>query len=212
MAKAGGSDKLKVKAKGTKIKTLYGLTAGKEGDAELQALKAGTRQVQNLVNKRIKKLKQYEKETGITSPALAAMREKGFGDGVHLKGYDVQDLREQYKAATDFVRSDTSTIPGIKSDAQGILEDLQAVGYRGKKLSKAQYRKFKELSKKFYSERSKSALYRASGGRVSQAELREHMNRQVKQLLNKGSLNTVLEMAEQRIDSMGMYGSWEPIK
>lgn len=192
---------LKIKARGHYIKSLYDLTRGKEGEAEYQALKKGIKQVQNLVNKRIKKLKAFESETGITSPALQQLRETGRGAGISAKG-DIDTMRETYKAAYDFVKQDTSTIPGIKENVDEILSDLHKVGYRGKKLTNYQYNKFKNLAKKFYSETSKYALYRASGGRVSQAELRAHMNKEIAKLLNKGGLNTVLTMAEKRINEI----------
>lgn len=205
-----------IKAQGHYIKTLYGVTEGKTGEKEYEALKHGLKQMQNLVNKRIDKLLKLEKETGMTSPALQDLRETGYGKGVSLRGYgtDTDSLRDQYKAMIEFLKDKTSTREGVIRNMLDIEADLRKVGWRpeGEKegadydnltvhLSGDEYEKFKALAKKFYDEQTKWQFYQITGTHDQDA-LREAANKEIMELLDKGDLKTVLDMADDRMNEM----------
>ena len=119
-------------AGGRKIKTYYELTKGTYGEEEKARLKAGIKHIQNLTNKRIRKLVKFEKETGYTSPALAYLREKGLEGGISVRG-SLDDLRKQYKNVLDFLRKDTSTIGGTKAHIKSMSDLLKKEGWKPKK-------------------------------------------------------------------------------
>lgn len=213
-----------VKAKGRYIKTLYELTRGKEGEAEREALKGGLRQIQNLANKRIEKLVALEKETGVTAPALHKLRQTGFAHGVSLKGYgtDSDQYREQYKAFLDFLKDSTSTREGVTRNIIEIEQAIRDAGWRPEgeegpierdkeghviwdrlhpTLSADQYEKFKALAEKFYDEHSKYKFYLMLDTK-SQDSLQSQIGQEIIALLDQGDLDTVLQMAEQRLQQI----------
>lgn len=205
-----------VKASGKMVKTLYALTEGKEGAEEHAALKAGLKQIQNLVNKRINKLVQLEAETGVTSPALKKLRETGYAKGVSVKGYgtDTDTLRDHYKAMLEFLKDKTSTREGVTRNMLEIEKELKEAGWRpvGKDtdnltvhLTAEQYEKFKRLSEYFYSEQNKYKFYMNSDNH-DQEELRDAINKEITRLMDQGDLDTVMMMAEERMEEIYMQG------
>ena len=208
-----------VKASGKMVKTLYAVTEGKEGAEEHAALKAGLKQIQNLANKRINKLVKLEEETGVTSPALKKLRETGYAKGVSVKGYgtDTDTLRDQYKAMLEFLKDKTSTREGVIRNMLDIEKELKEAGWRpgGKDtddltvhLTAEQYDKFKRLSEYFYSEQNKYKFYMNSGSH-DQEELRDAINKEITRLMDQGDLDTVMMMAEERMDEIYMHGVGE---
>ena len=201
------------------VKTLYAVTEGKEGAEEHAALKAGLKQIQNLANKRINKLVKLEEETGVTSPALKKLRETGYAKGVSVKGYgtDTDTLRDQYKAMLEFLKDKTSTREGVTRNMLEIEKELKEAGWRpgGKDtddltvhLTAEQYEKFKRLSEYFYSEQNKYKFYMNSGSH-DQEELRDAINKEITRLMDQGDLDTVMMMAEERMDEIYMHGVGE---
>ena len=210
-----------IKAKGKMVKTMYALTEGKEGTEELAAIKAGLRQIQNLTNKRIDKLVKLEKETGVTSPALKKLRETGYGKGVSVRGYgtDTDTLRDEYKAMLEFLKDKTSTREGTVRNMLEIEKDLRDAGWKpeGKEvadgdltvhLTAEQYEKFKKLSEFFYSEQNKYKFYMQSGSH-DQDELRDAINNEIIRLMDQGDLDTVMDMAEDRMEEIYVHGVGE---
>lgn len=213
-----------IQAAGKMIKTLYGLTEGKEGAEEHAALKAGLKQIQNLTNKRINKLVQLEAETGLTSPALKKLRETGYAQGVSVKrfGTDTDTLREQYKAMLDFLKDKTSTKEGVTRNMIEIEQDLRDAGWRPEgeegpvvhdeeghviwdrlnpNLSADQYEKFKALANVFYDEQAKYKFYLMLGTH-DQETIQNQIGQEIVELMDKGDLDTVLFMAEQRLNEI----------
>ena len=204
-----------VKAKGRYVKTLYELTRGKEGEAEREALKGGLRQIQNLANKRIEKLVALEKETGVTAPALHELRQTGFAHGVSLKGYgtDSDQYREQYKAFLDFLKDKTSTREGVTRNMLDIQKELIEAGWKPNgedvpsdtlqvHMTAEQYEKFKALATEFYDEQNKYRFYLQSDANHNQDNLRETINKEIVALLDEGDLDTVLQMAKNRMEEI----------
>lgn len=210
-----------VKASGKMVKTLYAITEGKEGEAEHAALKQGLKQIQNLANKRINKLLKLEEETGATSPALKKLRETGYAKGVSVKGYgtDTDTLRDQYKAMLEFLKDKTSTREGVTRNMIEIEQDLRDAGWRPEgeegpvkrdkeghviwdrlnpTLSADQYEKFKALAEKFYDEQSKYKFYLQAGNH-DQDEMRARINKEIVDIMDQGDLDTVLQMAKDRL-------------
>lgn len=213
------------------VKTLYAVTKGKEGAEEHAALKAGLKQIQNLTNKRINKLLKLEEETGVTSPALKKLRETGYAKGVSVKGYgtDTDTLRDQYKAMLEFLKDKTSTREGVTRNMIEIEQELRDAGWRPKgekepvvrddeghviwdrlnpTLSADQYDKFKALAEKFYDEQSKYKFYLLAGNH-DQDEMKDMINKEIIDLMDKGDLDTVLQMAEDRLNRLFIQVSAE---
>lgn len=195
-------------AKGRKVKTYYGLTKdATTNEEEAAALRRGISDISNLVYKRVKRLEEFEQETGITSPALQKFRETGYSKDYTKRG-DLDKLREKYKAMTSFISNESSKVKGTKEGVKKIEEALREIGWEPEEgtMTGDEYTKFKALEKVFYSEQYKTAYYNASGGYLTQEELRQVANAEIARLLNAGDLETVLEMAKDRLDEINETG------
>lgn len=197
-----------ISARGKKIKTYFETIKGKNLKEQEQSLKAALRQVQNIVYKRVNRLTAYEQKTGITSPALARLREAVPAEGVNLRGKDLDQLRQQYKALTYFLQDKTSTVKGLQAEVKGIVEDLKAAGYEmeGSTITGDEYQKFKALADKFYSESAKMLYYRQSGY-MTQAELQETANSLISRVMEQGgTLEEMFSEANNILDSIAEEG------
>lgn len=194
-----------LEARGKKVKTYYDLIAhhGRVSETEeVERLKKGIRQIQNIVQKRIKRLEAYEKKTGIKSGALEALRETGFGKGVSTRG-DIDTLRESYQAGVQFLKSKQSTIKGIEESKKSIEASLREVGWKSKKgLTGIQYERYQTLAKKFYSEEAKMIYYMRAMGTMDRETLRKTANEEIKKLLRIGNIDEALNRADKRLEKM----------
>lgn len=194
-----------INALGKRIKTFYEVIRGKTRPQQETALRAALNQIQNIMYKRIKRLKAYEKKHGITSPALRRLRESGYGNGVSLRGANLDKMQTQYKAFTAFLQDDTSTIKGLQKRLKGIEKDLSNVGYKpenGKHITGEEYEKFRKLADKFYSETTKALYYRQSGY-MTQAELKSTANAFIADIMDGGgTIDEMLDRAEEYIDAL----------
>lgn len=216
-------------AGGSKIKTYYELTKGTYGEEERKRLQKGIKQIQNLTNKRIKKLLKFEKETGYTSPALKKLRETGLEGGLSVRG-SLDQLRKQYKNALNFLRDATSTIPGAKEHVKKLSDLLQKQGWvpyqenengqqkiytpdeienAKRDLNSEEYEIVKELQEMFFKEMNKNIIYKASGGTVERETLRQIINEEISNLLSNGDIESVVERARERLDIIDENGSFE---
>ncbi len=196
----GSTHHIGVVARSKYVKTLYEVTKGKEGAKRVKAINDESRRIQNLVNKRIAKLKKFEEETGYTSPALRKLRESGYELGATSSWHEeyLQQAEENYKAVLDFLKDPTSTISGTKKNVKEILKDLQKSGYSGDEISPDQYDTFKALAEKFYSESSKNKFYSLNRNK-DQRQMRARINEEIIKLLGVGDLDAALKMADDRL-------------
>lgn len=202
-SRRGSTHHIGVKAKGKYVKNLYEVTKGKEGAARLKAINDESRRIQNLVNKRIAKLKKFEEETGITSPALRQLRESGYGLGAtsSWKEEHLQQAEENYKAVLDFLKDKTSTITGLKENIKDLEKELHDNGWTGEHMTPDQYDMFKALAEKFYSESSKNKWYVINKNK-DQNQMREAINQEIIALLEASDLDAALKMADMRLDEL----------
>lgn len=200
----GSTHHIGVVARGKYVKTLYEVTKGKEGAARVKAINDESRRIQNLVNKRIAKLKKFEEETGYTSPALKNLRESGYGLGAtsSWKEEHLQQAEENYKAVLDFLKDKTSTITGLKENIQELSDELRKNGWESEEnLTPIQYDMFKALAEKFYEEQPKYKWYIIAGNK-DQSQLQAHVNEEIIKLLGMDDIDAALKMADARLDEM----------
>ena len=202
-SRRGSTHHIGVVTKGKYIKNLYEVTKGKEGSARLKAINNESRRIQNLVNKRIAKLKKLEAETGITSPALRQLRESGYDLGAtsSWKEEHLQQAEENYKAVLDFLKDKTSTVSGTKKNIRELEKDLHDNGWTGEHMTPDQYDMFKALAEKFYSESSKNKWYVINKNK-DQNQMREAINQEIIALLEASDLDAALKMADDRLDEL----------
>lgn len=96
---------------------------------ELQAVVAS---LETTVNRRVKNLQKMAKDTGVKAPALKAFEDAG--PLIGTKGLTLNELRNRYRRAADFLQMKTSTVQGYK-DFEKSFKDMTGFEFGDKRVS-----------------------------------------------------------------------------